>query len=125
MWQNNALLTSAFGQLRGQSQELLGGGPIESVIRILTQKNLTSDLDMNWLAEGFVRWVDLGLQVIMMAVTHFAPKFSDFNTANYLAEGYDINGHLVAAQATTCFTYLVVMAVVGYFFLKTREIAAT
>lgn len=125
IWDNNPLLASTFGQVGGKTEELLGGGPIESVIRLITQKNLTADLDMHWLAEGLIKWTDVALEAMMLAVTHFAPDLHSFNTANYLAEGYDISGHIVATQAVTCCTYFLVMAVLGYFLLKTREIAAT
>lgn len=123
-WENNPLLTDLFGTIQSDTEVVMGGGPIESMIRLLTQKNLISELDMGWIAEGVVRWTDLILQSGLVAVTHFAPDFSKFNTANYLAEGYDISGHIVASQATTCFSYILVTAIVGYFFLKTREIAA-
>ena len=125
VWDNNALLADTFGQVGGKTEELLGGGPIESVIRLVTQKNLTADLDMHWLAEGLIKWTDVVLEAMMLAVTHFAPDFGTFNTASYLAQGYDISGHIVATQAATCVTYFLVMAVLGYFLLKTREIAAT
>ena len=124
IWDQNATLTNMFGAVGGNSDQLLGGGPIESMIRLIRQQNLTAELDLGWLAEGLIRWTDLLLELMMMAVTHFAPDFDEFNTSVYLAEGYDINGHIVASQATTCFAYLCVMLVVGYFFLKTREIAA-
>ena len=122
--ESNPLLVSMFGTIRGDTESLIGGGPIEALIRIMTQKNLMSELDMGWIAEGVVRWTDLLLQSAMVAVTHFAPNFSSFNSAAYLAEGYDISGHMVATQAMTCCSYILVMAVVGYFFMKTREIAA-
>ena len=125
IWDNNPLLAGTFGEVGGETQELLGGGPIESVIRLVTQKNLTAELDMGWLAEGMIKWTDVVLETMMLAVAHFAPDFSSFNTATFLAEGYDISGHVVATQAATCFTYFVVMVVLGYFLLKTREIAAT
>ena len=88
IWDNNQLLAGMFGKTGGEAKEILGGGPLESTIRILTQKNLTAELDMGWFAEGFISWVDVVLESMLLAVTHFAPDFASFDTASYLAEGY-------------------------------------
>lgn len=122
VWNPNEILTRAFGEMSGSSLE--GGGPLESVIRLLTQKNLSIDLDYGWFAEGIIKWVDIFLMGIMALITHMVPDFTSFNTARHVAEGYNISGHLMGQQLATCLTFVGVFAVIGYFLLKTREIAA-
>jgi hypothetical protein len=52
------------------------------------------------------------------------PRFYDFNTSRFVADGYNINGGLLAQHLAVTMAFCVVLTVIGYFFLRTREIAA-
>jgi hypothetical protein len=104
--------------------ELKGGGPVESFIRILTQQNLVSDLDVaSWITQ-----VILGVDVVFMkgmqVAANVLPDYRQFDTSEWVAYGYNIEGTLLGINILTALTYFAVVAVVGYFFLKTREVAA-
>jgi hypothetical protein len=52
------------------------------------------------------------------------PNYSQLDTANFVAYGYNLFGGLLARHLTIAFGYFVLTALVSYFFLKTREMAA-
>jgi hypothetical protein len=101
-----------------------GGGPVESFIRMLTQANVQTDMEIHWLLNSIVKGIDAGLMYFMYAATYVLPDFRRFDTSRFVADGYNIYGDIVAQQLTVGFVFFIVVAIVGYFFLKTREIAA-
>ncbi len=105
--------------------ETPGGGPIESLIRIPLQTGAMVELDLgNPVLEKTIKIVDTGVMYTLFSVFQAIPSFGQFNTGDYVAYGYNIYGGLVARHLTMTFCYFVLTAVIGYFFLKTREIAA-
>lgn len=123
--EGNDLLVQLLGIVPGSSNEtIVGGGPIESFIRLITQKNQMVDLDMPWLPEMLIKWTDLGFTAVLWATSRVLPDFRYFNTSEYVAYGFNISGNLMAQQLTAAFAFIVVLTIVGYFSLKTREIAA-
>ena len=101
-----------------------GGGPIESFYRIITQNNVQSDLDLNNFLVQAMKLVDIVLMRLLQAFTYILPDYTQFDTARFVADGYNIFGDLVAQQVVMAMIYFVLVTIVGYFFLKTREIAA-
>lgn len=101
-----------------------GGGPIESTIRLLTQANVQNDLEISGVAAGIVWVIDQGLMQSIRVATYVLPDYNRFDTTKFVANGYDIFSDVVLQQVTMAAVYTLVVAVVGYFFLKTREIAA-
>jgi hypothetical protein len=103
---------------------MMGGGPIESFIRMLTQANVQTDLEMHWLLVNIVKGLDAGLMYFMYAATYVLPDFRQFDSSRFVADGYNIYSDIVAQQVTLGLVFAVVVSLIGYFFLKTREIAA-
>jgi hypothetical protein len=52
------------------------------------------------------------------------PKYPEFNTVRKVAYGYDIRGSILARHLLITLGYFLVLSVMGYFILKTREFAA-
>lgn len=107
---------------RGQA---MGGGPIESLIRTVRQDSLTLELDIDELPLRIIKAIDsvavYSLDAIVTALPNL-PKM--LGTAEYVASGFDIFGDLLLRHTAVTFGYVIVACFVGYFFLKTREIAA-
>lgn len=99
-----------------------GGGPVESLIRLVTQQNVISPLKAGG-AESLVKGIDSVLQLLMNSVAQVLPDFSAFSTVNFAAYGYDVPVDRVYQDLMTCLAYVVGLAVVGYFLLRTREVA--
>jgi hypothetical protein len=101
-----------------------GGGPIESFIRIIIQQNVMTDLEMNSVLVKIIQVLDGGLMSVLHAATYILPDYTQFDTTQFVADGYNIFGSLVAEQLVMAVVYFTVVTIAGYFFLKTREIAA-
>lgn len=103
-------------------EKVYGGGPVESLYRILTQKNVISPLDPGP-GTSLIEGIDFVLMRIMRSLAQVLPDFSAFSTTNFAAYGYDIPGAQVAQDLTVCMGYVAGLAVFGYFLLRTREVA--
>ena len=101
-----------------------GGGPLESLIRIVTQANLSSDLEIGNLGTRIVRALDVVFMQLMNVSAYILPNYESFNTAAWVAYGYNIEPALMGIHLLKGLAYLLCVSMVGYFFLKTREVAA-
>lgn len=105
------------------TQEIFGGGPIESLIRLLTQKDVMSELESGWITR-IVNVLDYFLIKGMQSVSVILPDFGNFDTSKYVEYGFNIEWGIVARQGVTALGFFLILTVIGYFFLRTREIAA-
>jgi len=103
--------------------ELEGGGPLESLIRIVEQKNLVTELD-----QGASTTVVYGMDNFMLGVmwlfSYLMPDYSKLQTSSYVAEGYNIPPDLMSQHLLITLVYFVVLSVLGYLVFKSREVAA-
>ena len=51
------------------------------------------------------------------------PDFRAFSTVRYAADGYNVPWDRVFQDVTVCLGYVIGLSVLGYFLLRTREIA--
>ena len=122
----SAVLLGFFGEfIRGVAKgSVEGGGPLESVIRIVMQQNVMTDLEMNTILVHILKFSDQVLMRLLQAATYVLPDYRQFDTTAFVADGYSIFPDLVAQQVVMAAVYGAVVTIVGYFCLKTREIAA-
>lgn len=107
---------------RGQA---MGGGPIESLIRTFRQDSMTVELDIQSLPLKIIQGIDSVAVYTLDAVVTSLPNLPKMlGTAEYVASGFDIFDALLLRHTVTTFGYLILACFIGYFFLKTREIAA-
>ncbi len=107
---------------RGQT---MGGGPVESLIRTVKQDSLTTELDVQEVPMKIIRGVDNVIVYTLDAIVTALPNLPKMlGTAEYVAGGFDIIGGLLLRHCVATFGYVMLAFFVGYFFLKTREIAA-
>ena len=100
-----------------------GGGPSESMVRMLTQMNMTLELEPG-ATTAFLKSFDFVVTMLMAGICSVLPNCGEFNTIQFLAAGFDINNGLLAQHILVTVAYVVALTTVGYFLLKTREIAA-
>jgi len=103
--------------------EQVGGGPLESFIRMLTQKNVSIELDINPVIDWLVVVIDSVLMFFMWVAARVLPDFRSFNTSRFVSDGFNIDGNLMAQQCLTAAAFVLVLSIFGYFFLKSREVA--
>ncbi len=103
--------------------EMPGGGPLESLVRLIKQWNQMSELDPGpgtWI----IQRIDDVLMLFVQGISYAMPNCGIFNTSRFVAYGFDIPRDLMAQHLTIALAYALVVAVAGYFLFKTREIAA-
>lgn len=99
-----------------------GGGPLEAIIRIKDQMNVTVPLEEGLLRD-VVQAVDKPLMGIIKGMAYLLPDFHRFANSDHVAYGFDISYDTMLVQASLAAGYLVAAAVIGTFILKTREVA--
>jgi membrane-associated protease RseP (regulator of RpoE activity) len=100
-----------------------GGGPIESLYRIVTQMNQTGDLPDNGLT-WTIQKLDVGLAHCISAILHLIPSFEQFDEVRFMSHGYAIQTSMLLQHISTTFAFLIAAYILGYFMLKQRELAA-
>lgn len=99
-----------------------GGGPIESMIRLVTQKNVTVDLEEG-VTTSIVKQIDSVMMFFMEQSALLLPDFRSYSTVSNVAYGFNISADLVAQNLTACLAYVLAAFVAGYFFFRIREVA--
>lgn len=104
--------------------EQVGGGPVESAVRMVMQVNQTIELDFWKPIEWTIRGIDAVLMFFMWVAANVLPNYWAFNTSDFVAYGFNIDGNLLGQHCLIALAFILVLTVYGYFFLKSREIAA-
>jgi hypothetical protein len=99
-----------------------GGGPIESFVRVVTQQNTMVDLDTGFF-DTIIEKLDYLLVAMMYMLTYLAPNFGQLNFSNYLVHGYAVNNSQLLVAVAITIAFVCGLTLLGYFCLKTREIA--
>ena len=99
-----------------------GGGPIESLIRIVTQKNMQVDLETG-VGKTLMEETDKFISHRLSDLTYLAPNFKQLDFSNFLTYGYSIDNQRILVALAITLAFCVGLTLLGYFSLKTREIA--
>ncbi|NBV45474.1 MAG: hypothetical protein EBR86_07490 [Planctomycetia bacterium] len=110
-------------QITGDSTIVPGGGPIESLYRIVTQTSITLQLEESP-AIMVMKAVDTALLAPMRLGAALFPSLSALGTGDFVSGGFDIPFDLLAAHGAETFGYLLAFFVAGALCLKAREVAS-
>jgi ABC-type transport system involved in multi-copper enzyme maturation permease subunit len=99
-----------------------GGGPIESLIRLVTQTTITLRLEPTFGIQ-VAQFCDKVLMYVMDSVVHVLPNLNDFGNVQFVADGFDIPLNRLLEQATLGFGFLLAFFLAGHIFLRMRELA--
>ena len=100
----------------------IGGGPVESLVRAVTQRNMMTEIEDSF-GTRLMHACDMVLKALMQGLAHVLPDFRSFSTIDYVAYGFNIPANQLAQDLTVGLAYVAGMCVVGYFLLRTREVA--
>lgn len=110
-------------QVTGDTSLVPGGGPIESLYRIVTQTSITLELDPTP-AVQVMKVLDTVLLAPVRLAAGIFPSLSSLGTSDFVAGGFDIPGDLLAAHGAETIGYVLACFVAGVFCLKAREVAS-
>lgn len=114
----------AFGFLdmfaRGQID---GGGPFESLIRLLGHENLSTDLAPT---AGVVaaQTLDRFFSPIMSSLVYVIPNLNALDVSDTVASGFAVTSRVLLDHALLGLGYALPFTVAAYYILKNREVAA-
>jgi hypothetical protein len=110
-------------QVTGDATIAPGGGPIESLYRIVTQTAITLELEPSP-AVQLMKTVDTFLLAPMRLLAGLFPSLSSLGTSDFVAGGFDIPLDLVAEHGMETLGYLLAFFIAGAFCLRAREVAS-
>jgi len=104
-------------------QTLVGGGPFESLIRLLSHDNQVNDLAPT-LGVVVAKTFDAVVMPVMSRMVYLIPNLASLDVSNTVAEGFAVGFPLVVTNTLVALAYVLPFSVGGYFILKNREVAA-
>jgi len=104
------------------ANEIPGGGPIEALIRLVTQQNVVSEMEPG-LRTDVAKMIDGALLKCLDVLIRIVPDFGQFGYADYVAYGFDISANMLAIRMLTALGYFLPVFLAGCLFLKVREVA--
>lgn len=110
-------------QVTGDATIVPGGGPIESLYRIVTQTSITLELDPTP-AVQVMKTLDTFLLAPMRLGAALFPSLASLGTGDFLAGGFDIPLDLVAEHGMETLGYLIAFFLAGALCLRAREVAS-
>ena len=104
--------------------DLDGGGPLESMQRIVQHKNMITDLQPS-AQTSVVQGLDAAFFRLLWAMEQIIPDFSAFNFAPFAAKGFDVNfyNHVLPVALLTV-AFAIPCYVVATLCLRFRELEA-
>ena len=104
-------------------QSIVGGGPFESLIRLLSHDNQMSDLAPT-LGVVVAKTFDSILMPVMSRIAYLIPNLASLDVTNTVAEGFAVSGPMMLSNSLIALAYALPFSIAGYFILKNREVAA-
>lgn len=105
------------------NQSLQGGGPFESLIRLLSHENQMSDLTPT-MSVVTAKALDALVMPIMSRLAYLVPNFAALDVSNTVADGFAVSWMNLVANTLLAIAYALPFSIAGYFILKNREVAA-
>ncbi len=104
------------------SPDTQGGGPIESLVRLITQRNMQILMEESP-GTMVMQEADRVFVYTLDSITRIVPSFAQMDFSSFLTYGYFIDAHRLMVAAMTALAFCFGLAILGYFCLKTRELA--
>ena len=119
-----ALVMGSFSEFiqKVTSGKMEGGGPLESLVRLVTQQNMVSELEQKS-ASGIIKEIDGVLNSLLHGIASVLPEFPRFNQTSWVALGFDIPWNIIGQSLLVGLAYLLGAFIAGYFFLRSGEVA--
>jgi hypothetical protein len=101
----------------------VGGGPMESLARLIKNSTATVDLDPTptvralQVFDGFYRWV-------FRRIINIIPDVDRYGMTDYVAQGFSIGPDFLLINFVTLVAYVIPWLVAAYYLMRAREIAA-
>jgi len=99
-----------------------GGGPLESIVRMVKHLNQTVPLDDAWWVP-IMESIDRVSIECLWLVQQIIPNFDYYKMSPYVANGFDVNWNAAMMPSIVITAaYLIPCLLLGYYSLKLREL---
>ncbi|MDR2169698.1 MAG: hypothetical protein LBP59_06120 [Planctomycetaceae bacterium] len=104
---------------------ILGGGPFESLYRLMLQQNMVTDLPVENYSTTFIKSADFIYErIFLYPIGRAIPPLSDYGIYDQaLVSGFDITSTWLLNHTIMTFAYAVPIFFVAYLILSNRELA--
>jgi hypothetical protein len=101
----------------------VGGGPAESLLRLARNQNITTPLEES-AGKSFATAFDVFFQWFLRVVRYILPDVEQFSWSHYVASGFSVPMAEIVLNALVLAGYLLPWAVLAFYLMKSREVAA-
>jgi hypothetical protein len=101
----------------------VGGGPAESLVRLAQNQNITTPLQES-ASKSFAMTFDAGFQFVLRVVMYILPDVDQLSWSHYVASGFAVPWADLVINTLVLAGYLLPWAVLAYYLMKSREVAA-
>ena len=105
------------------NQSLQGGGPFESLIRLLWHENLMNELSPS-VSVVTAKALDALVMPFMSRLVYLVPNFAALDVSDRVADGFAVSWDVLLSNFLLAVAYALPFSIAGYFILKNREVAA-
>ncbi len=104
--------------------ENIGGGPMEAFYRLANRENMAVPLDATP-TRNLALTMDIGYRWVMRMFLNILPDVDRLDWTYYVADGFNISSmNTILLSALTVAGYLLPWAILAYYLMKSREVAA-
>ncbi|MBN2021855.1 MAG: hypothetical protein JW809_03600 [Pirellulales bacterium] len=100
----------------------MGGGPIESMIRMATQQNVVTDMPEG-LRTTVAQTIDPVLERGLWLMAQILPDLGRFSAADYVAYGFNVSGDWLCEGGLATLGFFVLLSLASCLFMRIREVA--
>jgi hypothetical protein len=104
-------------------QAMIGGGPFESLLRLISHENQVTDMAPT-LAVVVAKTFDAIVMPIMTRMAYLIPNLGALDVTNTVSEGFAVSLPVIINSILIAVAYALPFSIGGYFILKNREVAA-
>ena len=105
------------------SNNIVGGGPFESFIRLIAHNNQVVDLAPT-IGVVAAKTLDSLVMPVMSRLVFIVPNFSVFDFSNTISNGFAVTGDQLFDGVLLACGYAAPFSLIGFLILKNREVAA-
>jgi hypothetical protein len=105
------------------SNRSIGGGPFESMSRLVKAEQPTAPTSDSAGIKALI-FADKGFAWLVRRVQNLVPDVESFSWGHFVSEGFNINTEYLVVNLLVTFGYLLPWAILAYYLMKSREVAA-
>ena len=100
----------------------IGGGPFESISRLVKAETPTAPSSETAGGKA-LQFMDKGWAWVVRRIQNMIPDVESFNWTPFVSEGFNVNAEYLLVNLLTTVGYLLPWFILGYYLMKSREVA--